>query len=407
MCMLFIVYFQALGRDRDRRSYWAIALSVDWLELTEGSDLPELCAPRIFAEHSVFSYNPTASLLATDEEHLATVSVSTWSSYSTMDDVQALLNWLNEKGNREFALKNSMNDWLESHKYFMLKQRTRVIAEAEVSETTWPDVLLEREPFENFEVYWYSRENSPIALIFDLELNPPYTLGIGVRPFRNFVVVTGYKFDEEGYSAAKSAGVRVGDMIIGTSTSVLHSIPDVQQAVKAAPASKLKESNKTFRIVVLRLQSVAIKGSKEVKEIAIGEKTVFAAFDAQIADDVNDSLRYVESIKSHLVSRKEPPVDLPALNPRRHFFREQRGLPGRLVASVVELLRLSSHAYATNEAWTTKVVDYYKRLFLDFVQLSEEVTKLSPQNLVKSSPKLYSNLHETIKTCKLCFLYTI
>jgi hypothetical protein len=322
-----------------------------------------------------------------------------------MDDVQLLLNWLNEKGNREFALKNSINDWLESHKSFMLKQRTQVSAEAVVDTASWPDVLLEREPFENFEVYWYPRESSPIAFIFDLELTPPYTLGIGVRPYRNFIVVTGYKFDEEGYSAAKSAGIRIGDLIIGTSTSVLHSIPDVQQAVKAAPPSKLKEGNKTFRIIVLRLHSVSIKGSKEVKEIAISEKTVFAAFDAQIDEDLNDSLSYVESVKSHLVSRKEPPADLLPLNPRRHFFREQRGLPGRLVASVIELLRLSSHPYATNETWASKVDDYYKRLLLDFVQLSEEVTTLSPQYMIKNSPRLYSKLHETIKICKLSFVY--
>jgi len=249
--------------------------------------------------------------------------------------------------------------------------------------------------------------------------------GIAARPFKNFVIITGYKYDEHGYSAAKAAGVRVGDLvshrdlnsfyylieiyrvfgfvfrlqIIGASSGVLHSIADIQEALKKAAASKVTEGGKTFRIVVLRSQSMTIRGSKEVKEVAGGEKTFLAAFDAQITDDDEAAASYVESVKAHLVSRKEPPADLPALFTRRHFFREQRGLPGRLFASVVEILRLSAHAYATNDAWTERVDDYYNRLVVDLIQLYDKVEHLPTHLLTDKAPTLQSTLCQTMKTC--------
>ena len=38
------------------------------------------------------------------------------------------------------------------------------------------DSLLCREPFENFESYWYSREVCPLTIVIDIELAPPFQL---------------------------------------------------------------------------------------------------------------------------------------------------------------------------------------------------------------------------------------
>jgi hypothetical protein len=76
--------------------------------------------------------------------------------------------------------------WLAENGPLMLKSRIPIrVAEIKMevdmrssdivsSSGQWN--LLDREPFENFEQYWFSRETTPIALVLDLELPPPHTL---------------------------------------------------------------------------------------------------------------------------------------------------------------------------------------------------------------------------------------
>ena len=95
--------------------------------------------------------------------------------------------------------------------------------------TSFTDSLLCREPFEDFEPFWfifimnsfrteqlltvkrpdrYSKESptSMLSLVLDVVLTPPFQLGIGVKVHKSAIVVTGYKFDDLEASASKAAG---------------------------------------------------------------------------------------------------------------------------------------------------------------------------------------------------------
>lgn len=73
--------------------------------------------------------------------------------------------------------------------------------------------MLLREPFETLEHSWYPKETPQLALAIDVTLAPPFQLGIGVKVFKGSVFVSGYKLDDAGFSACKSAGLRVGDQV--------------------------------------------------------------------------------------------------------------------------------------------------------------------------------------------------
>ena len=101
---------QPLGRDRLKRQYYAFSFYSLTYGEDEGSHLSMLCAPRIFAEHSS-PLSPEAVArkqaetgsdpsvhLSLPVDYLA--ESLEWTSYSTYEDVNILLGWLNEKGIR-------------------------------------------------------------------------------------------------------------------------------------------------------------------------------------------------------------------------------------------------------------------------------------------------------------------
>ena len=90
--------------------------------------------------------------------------------------------------------------------------------------------------------------------------------------------------------------------------------------------------------------------------------------------------------------------------PRKHYFREQRGIPGRLIGQIIEILKLSSHPYATSELWSSHIDTSYTSIIHVINELRVQLRSNDSNNYSLSS-STHSQLIKTIKDCKFTYYY--
>jgi hypothetical protein len=214
-------------------------------------------------------------------------------------------------------------------------------------------------------------ERSPICILADIILPESGQLGMGIKALEDdCIVVTNYKFSpvatggNDGHSAAKDAGLRIGDQILVIEDKVVTSIASVVEVMKritssAAPssvaASDHVSTQKHVRMLLLRwldprwipgLEEVAEKDlefSKSLDKQERDEETLLRddamnAQDSPISDTTSTSIS--SSLSTARVSRPSP------MEGQDHMH-----IPSRLLGFILHMINRAANPFATSEAW--------------------------------------------------------
>ena len=200
------------------------------------------------------------------------------------------------------------------------------------------------------------KDLEPIGVCVNVELEYG-VLGMGVKALDTFgvIVVSSFKYTEDGFCAAKRAGVRIGDQILVVGNHVINSVGSLQAAMKdilSAPTHTLPHTQE----------------STQVNTQSPTQKSLHTAVKSDANQNHGNQNHGNKKHANMLLLRWPDPKVLPGFSAALkkdpemlncfsvqeledwgtyvHPVREDGIIPGRLCGAVLHLLKRLSHPYA-------------------------------------------------------------
>ena len=146
-----------------------------------------------------------------------------------------------------------------------------------------------------------SKDDTPLAVSLDIMLENGGQLGMGVKSLEGqsgVVIVSSFKYTDNGQCAAKKAGIRIGDQILVTGRYFIESVGSLQKAMKEILCPSSSSSSDKNR------EKEQVEEEEEEEE-EIEEKKEKEKEKTGVADKNEDMMAEVDEAEAEVTEEKK------------------------------------------------------------------------------------------------------